>query len=135
MFSSSDAERWKRNDQRKAASKKKPKKKRPEAKIQDEISKFLLKHGFLVIRINSGQTTADSGFLFRSYIISNNGRSSGVSDLIASKDGKVFFIEVKAPLGRQTQHQKDFQTLCINTENNYLIAKSIEDVEHIIKGV
>ena len=42
-------------------------------------------------------------------ILSAEGVMPGVSDLIVVVDGRVLFIEMKAPNGRQSRYQREFQ--------------------------
>lgn len=57
----------------------------------------------------------------------------GVSDLILLKDGKAIFIEVKAPKGVLSEHQKDFGAIVTNAGAEYIVVRSIDDI--ISKGL
>lgn len=57
---------------------------------------------------------------------------TGVSDIIAIKHGVVWFIEVKTPKGKMTNNQKIFQEMVENHGGNYLLARSIDDIMHIV---
>lgn len=58
----------------------------------------------------------------------------GVCDRVAIKDGRVLFIEIKAPNGRQSDHQKRFQKYIEMCGGEYILARSVEDVMKIIEG-
>ena len=65
------------------------------------------------------------------YHLQGLGSYRGLSDLQALKDGRSVFIEVKTPRGRQSEHQKKFQRLVENAGLEYVLARGIEDVEHL----
>lgn len=66
--------------------------------IRLELSKL----GFCVFRINSGKIKMSDGRWF------DTGVPKGFSDLLAIKDGKAYFIEVKTETGRASQEQLKF---------------------------
>ena len=78
-----------------------------EAPIQKEILNFLVSKGYLTIRFNSGVIKTEKIF-FRSYIIANNGKSSGLPDIIAFKDDNFLMFEVKEPNGTMRKTQENF---------------------------
>lgn len=58
------------------------------------------------------------------------GSYPGLSDLVAVKDGRIVHIEVKRPgTGLQSENQKKFQADLEAAGGEYLIARSIEDLE------
>lgn len=65
------------------------------------------------------------------YHLQGLGSMRGMSDLQALKDGRAVFIEVKRPGGRQSEAQKKFQELVEAAGFEYVLAKSVEDVEHL----
>jgi len=56
------------------------------------------------------------------------GSFKGVSDLIAVKNGKVLFIEVKTSTGRLGVHQQAFRDELTRHGGTYIVARSVEDV-------
>lgn len=60
------------------------------------------------------------------------GSHRGLADLTAIKDGKVVWIEVKAPGGRQSEHQRRFQEELEAHGGTYILARSVEDVERAL---
>ena len=75
---------------------------RTEHDIQNDIRLTLSERGYCVFRINSGKIETKDGRWF------DVGVPKGFSDLMAVKDGRVFFIEVKRPDGRATPEQLNF---------------------------
>lgn len=53
---------------------------------------------------------------------------AGVSDIIALKRNVAFFIEVKAPKGKQSAAQKHFQNMVEVNGGVYILASTIEDL-------
>ena len=53
---------------------------------------------------------------------------TGVADIIAIKNGKVFFIEVKTKGNYQTDNQRVFQENILSHGGVCFVARSIEDV-------
>lgn len=57
---------------------------------------------------------------------------AGISDLVYLAPGKVIFIELKTADGVKSNDQKEFEQQCIDTGNEYHIARSLEDFLRII---
>jgi len=55
------------------------------------------------------------------YIFQGLGSYKGISDLIAMKDGRTVYIEVKTETGRQSEHQKQFERICIEHGCRYIL--------------
>lgn len=109
-----------------ARSKSKKTKKNPEKILQDAAIKFLQTQNYYVMRLNSSTIQSmDTGIYMSSYKIAGLG-SSGASDLIVGKNGKIIFIEMKSPSGRQSQSQKRFQTFVEKLGFRYLIIKDLD---------
>lgn len=56
----------------------------------------------------------------------------GASDIIAIRDGKVMWLEVKTPKGRQTKHQKMFEKRITENGGFYFVVRSIDDAREAI---
>lgn len=69
-----------------------------ESKVQKQICEYLIKLGWLVIRINGGSIHARGRFVYF-YKIMNNKRSKGLSDIIALKNNEAVVIEAKKNKG------------------------------------
>ena len=123
--------KYQRKDAEEAKSARAKKKgKSPEAKLQDEMSRFFLDKGFMVIRHNSGVMKSEESLsYFRAYIIANTGGSGGLSDLTIGKDGKLIYVEVKAGYNKQTEPQKRFEDLCNKFNMPYSTAYSVEEAD------
>jgi hypothetical protein len=86
-----------------------------ETLILHNIRQVLRWHGFYVIRIQQGL-----------------GCHKGISDLIALKAGKVYFIEVKKPTGKLSEYQERFQAEVKERGCNYVVVRCVEDVKEIL---
>ena len=100
-----------------------------EMDILRSIRLALSERGYCVFRINSGKVKMADGRWF------DVGVPKGFSDLVAVKDGKISFIEVKNEVGRPTAEQINFIT---QMQTRYGcragIARSVEDALAIVKG-
>jgi len=65
------------------------------------------------------------------YNLAGLGSYPGLSDLVAVKDGRVVHIEVKTPKGVQSDKQKKFQRKLEAAGGEYILARSVADVEHL----
>jgi hypothetical protein len=55
----------------------------------------------------------------------------GVPDIIVLKDGKFIGIEAKAGSGRLSPDQAEFGRLCIKNGGEYVVARSIDDIQAV----
>lgn len=85
-----------------------------ESDIQAAIKEYLQWHGWMVVKIHQSL-----------------GSYKGIADLYALKDGVHVWIEVKMPKGRLSEHQEKFRQDVISHGGAYIVARSIEDVEHL----
>ncbi len=91
-----------------------PKKKKPpikESHIRKQITDYLRLRGWFVF-----------------YNLAGLGCYPGLSDLVAVKRGRVIFLEVKKPGGRQGKNQKKFQEDLERAGGEYLMAFDVDDV-------
>ena len=101
-----------------------------EDKLQAGIVNLLRQNGFLVFSVpNGGQRSAITGA-----ILKKTGALAGVSDLIIVLEGRVVFVEVKTPTGRQQDTQKIFQERVEQLGHRYEIWRDIRDCEVFIKN-
>lgn len=70
--------------------------------IQNEIRMRLSALGYCVFRINTGKVKLADGRWF------DTGVPKGFSDLIAIKNGRIYFVEVKNDKGRASPQQEHF---------------------------
>jgi len=89
-----------------------------EKDIMNQIRDFLRLHGWMVIR--NHQTL---------------GSYPGVTDLTAIRGGKVVWIEVKTPRGRLGPDQEKFLQDLEDHGGWWIVARSVEDVEHLVRDV
>lgn len=95
--------------------------------IQNQIRLELSKMGFCVFRINSGKILMSDGRWF------DTGVPKGFSDLLAIKNGKAYFIEVKTETGRASQEQLKFiEVMKSRYGCKAGIARSVEDAKNIV---
>lgn len=87
-----------------------------EGQIQAAIRDWLRWHKWLVIR--NHQTL---------------GSHKGLSDLVALKGGRVLWIEVKRSAGVLSPDQEDFRDEILAHGGEYLVVRSVEDVERYLK--
>ena len=83
-----------------------------ETVILQQIRKVLQWHGFYCIRIQQGL-----------------GCHKGLSDLIAVKAGHTYFIEVKKPKGKLSEHQERFKAEIEDRGGKYLVMRSADDAK------
>lgn len=73
-----------------------------EHKLQNEIRIYLSQLGYTVFRINVGKVKMQDGRYF------DTGLPKGHSDLVAYKQGKAYFIEVKYGKNKPSDAQLNF---------------------------
>ena len=85
--------------------------------------------GYAVFRINSGKVRMADGRWF------DTGVPKGFSDLIACKDGRIYFLEVKTEIGKASPEQLNFLK---QMHDKYGcsggIVRSVEDAVRIVTG-
>lgn len=99
-----------------------------EHSFQNKVRKELSKLGYITFRTNVGKVKTYDGRFF------DTGLPSGFSDIIALKDGKIYFIELKGNKGRISEVQKNFIEKMRENGFNAGIAFNMEDVHNILKG-
>ncbi|MFW5887701.1 MAG: VRR-NUC domain-containing protein [Bacteriovoracia bacterium] len=63
------------------------------------------------------------------YILQGMGAFKGIPDIIAIKNGRVLFLEIKKPTGKQSEHQKEFQKNIEHQGGEYVLVRKLEDLE------
>ncbi len=63
------------------------------------------------------------------HVLQGLGCYLGVTDLIAVKDGRVLFIELKTARGRQSQHQKKFQADLEAAGGEYILCRGVDELQ------
>lgn len=101
--------------------KKRSKKQSPEGDIQRAILEYLTAKNIFHWRNNTGATKTNDGRFFRFGQV-------GSPDIFAIKDGRSIGIEVKAPKGRLSEAQEEWQKRFESAGGTYIIARSVDDV-------
>lgn len=103
-----------------------------ETDVSAAIRDYLVLHGAVVIRINSGAAQdGDRRVAFnRWWGPGVNGETAGVADLLVLYRGQVFAVECKRPVGgRVSPAQVTFRQAWEAAGGWYVIATSIEDIQ------
>lgn len=89
-------------------------KKTTEGDILRAVRDFLRLHGWKVVRIHQSL-----------------GSERGIPDLVAIRGGKTVWIEVKTPNGRLSEYQERWLQDLEDHGGWWIVARGIEDVEHL----
>lgn len=89
-----------------------------EGDILRAVRDFLRLHGWKVTRIHQSL-----------------GSERGIPDLVAIRGGKTVWIEVKTPNGRLSEHQERWLQDLEDHGGWWIVARSVEDVEHLARCV
>lgn len=92
-----------------------------EADVQRAILDYLALKRIFHYRNNSGGFRDAANHFYRFGAI-------GSPDIVCVVNGQYVGIEVKAPGGRQSEHQKEFQRRLEEAGGRYVIASSLDDV-------
>ena len=87
----------------------------PENLVKKQVRDYLRIRGWFVFPVMQGL-----------------GSYPGISDLIACKNGRVLFIECKAPGGVLSNYQRRFMQSVVESGCEYIIARGYEDVEVVV---
>jgi len=60
-------------------------------------------------------------------LLKSTGVVAGVSDLIIVRKNEIIFVEVKTDIGKQSDKQKDFQSIVEKLGFKYILVRSLED--------
>ena len=63
------------------------------------------------------------------YVLQGLGAYKGIPDLIAVKNGRVLFIELKTARGRQSDHQKKFQADLEAAGGKYVLCRGVDELQ------
>jgi Holliday junction resolvase len=83
-----------------------------EADIQRACKEWLQYHGWFVFKVHQSL-----------------GSYKGISDLIAIKNGRTIFVEIKTPKGRLSKQQEAFCEAIERHGGQYIVARGVEDLE------
>lgn len=92
-----------------------------ESDIQKEIVKALKARGIFFLSIPNERKDMTTLNKMKSL-----GYTPGAADLLIVRDGRVYFLEVKAPTGRLSDNQKDFRQRALNAGSDYAVVRSVD---------
>ena len=69
---------------------------------------------------------------FHFYLLAGIGAFLGAPDIIAIKNNRVLFLEIKRSGGKQSEHQRKFQLNIEGQGGEYYIVEKLEDLIQII---
>lgn len=69
---------------------------------------------------------AKGWFVF--HILQGLGAYKGITDLIAAKNSRIVFIELKTKTGKQSDYQKQFQSDLEAAGGEYILCRGIDDL-------
>jgi hypothetical protein len=95
-----------------------------ESDVQRAILDYLSLKRVFHYRNNSGAFKRDDGHFYRFGAL-------GSPDIVCVIDGNYVGIEVKAPKGKQSDHQKEFQRKLEAAGGRYILAYSLDDVSDV----
>ena len=115
---------------------------KPEHALQNTILQYLALEKVWAIRLNTSTMIVEDAHGKKRPVKSHSG-GKGVADILALPESFCgeclgiipFWIEVKAPEGKQTPEQKSFQLDVVQRGHRYLVAYSIEDVVKELKRI
>jgi len=101
-----------------------------EQATQDAIRVALAQAGYIVFRTNVGKVKTAEGRWF------DTGLPIGFPDLMGYKpdNGRIFFIEVKTPIGHRRKDQVDFADGLRDKNVIYGVARSADDAVAIVRN-
>ncbi len=105
-------------------------KRTPEGHIEEDVLRYLNEEaGYYAFKVPStGIFDRSSG----AYRKPSPWAVNGVSDIIACKDGRVYFVEVKTASGYQSQDQRNFETQVTKQGCTYVVVRSVEQMRKLV---
>jgi len=95
--------------------------------IQNSIRMKLSELGYCVFRVNVGRFKTEDGRWF------DTGLPKGFSDLMAVKDGRVYFLEVKTETGKASPEQLNF--LAVMRDRYGCVTSIVRSVDDAVRTV
>jgi len=102
-----------------------------ETEIQSAICDYLTLRRIFYYRQNNIPATFIDGTGNRQFRRLPKHTPRGIPDILAIKDGRPIFLEVKAEKGKQSEAQIDFEYSAVKAGAQYAVVRSIEDVQAI----
>lgn len=101
-----------------------------ERTLQNAIINLLRLNGWFAYTQDTKGTYDPVKKVFRA----NPSRVTGVADILAIKNHRVIFIEVKQPGNEQTDNQKEFERNIKRQGGEYFVVDNLKHAERIAKG-
>lgn len=111
----------------------------PESDLQVELVEYLeyfeKKDCFTFFAVpNEALGKARSGAgIARMKRLQKMGLRSGVADLIFFKRGRAYCLELKSKVGKQSESQKNFESICLFVGVPYVVARSFNEAVSVLK--
>ena len=103
-----------------------------ESHIQAQIVEYLALRGIFCHSVPNEGAGKNK---LRTMQMITTGLRPGVADLVVWLPwGRIGYLEVKTPQGKQSPKQKRFQERCEKNGILYAVVRSVEDVEEILKN-
>lgn len=99
-----------------------------ETESQAAILDYLAARGVFAVRLNNQPIYDGKRGIFRNL---PKHTPKGLADILAVKDGKAIFIEVKSDKGSMSPEQHEFARRAVIAGADYHVARSIDDVEKL----
>ena len=99
-----------------------------EAQLENQILQWLTYSGFFAFKLHDQAYFRDGAYRKGSPF-----QIRGQSDVVAIRNGEVFFIEIKTKTGKQSEHQKEFESKIKASGGNYMLVRSIDEVRSAFK--
>lgn len=94
-------------------------KKQTEKQLEKKIILNLKMMGFYLYKTASSSNAYDYNICYN---------TAGMADLLViGGPNRVTFLEVKTPTGRQSEKQKEFESLCLKHGVKYAVVRSVEE--------
>ena len=100
-----------------------------ETEAQAAILDYLRLRGHFCFRVNQVPATFIDKHGARQFRKFSTYAMKGVPDIVLIHDGRFYGIECKSATGKQSPDQVEFARKCIKAGGEYVLARSIEDVQ------
>jgi hypothetical protein len=99
-----------------------------ETEVQAAICEYLILRRVFFSRTNNAPIYDKTKGVFRAL---PKHTQRGMADMWAVKSGNIYFIEVQRPDGKMSPDQHEFMRNAVLAGAEYVLAKSVEDVQRI----
>lgn len=106
---------------------------RSESDVQSAIIDALRKFGWMVVRINSGSFREKERYIKTYHIFGSSTPNAGFPDLLAMKNERTLFLEVKNSKGKVTDAQQEFRSMAADYGVTTHVVRSVDEVLYLIQ--